>query len=154
MRRAEALERYRELPVPGTTEEHWRFTDLRGFDPEHGLLDGRGHEVERDELGVRMLERRAGRGPMVDHDLHVCAAGAAATVDNEISPCAGLALSVTDAARAPGILLDARESAPKLPMRRSDAALWSIPYPRKGQGQGQGVSCAGDAAEMVRCGTA
>jgi Fe-S cluster assembly protein SufD len=34
MSRAEALERYGELPVPGTTEEHWRFTDLRGFDPE------------------------------------------------------------------------------------------------------------------------
>jgi len=37
--RAEALERYRELPLPDTTEEHWRFTDLRGFDPdsfEHG----------------------------------------------------------------------------------------------------------------------
>jgi len=34
MTRTEALERYRELPVPGTTEEHWRFTDLRGFDPD------------------------------------------------------------------------------------------------------------------------
>jgi Fe-S cluster assembly protein SufD len=34
MSRAEALERYRELPVPDTTEEHWRFTDLRGFDPD------------------------------------------------------------------------------------------------------------------------
>jgi Fe-S cluster assembly protein SufD len=34
MNRAEALERYAELPVPDTTEEHWRFTDLRGFDPE------------------------------------------------------------------------------------------------------------------------
>jgi Fe-S cluster assembly protein SufD len=32
--RAEALERYRELPVPDTTEEHWRFTNLRGFDPD------------------------------------------------------------------------------------------------------------------------
>jgi Fe-S cluster assembly protein SufD len=32
--RAKALERYRELPVPGMTEEHWRFTDLRGFDPD------------------------------------------------------------------------------------------------------------------------
>jgi Fe-S cluster assembly protein SufD len=31
---AEALTRYRELPLPDTTEEHWRFTDLRGFDPE------------------------------------------------------------------------------------------------------------------------
>jgi Fe-S cluster assembly protein SufD len=32
--RADALERYRELPVPDTTEEHWRFTNLRGFDPD------------------------------------------------------------------------------------------------------------------------
>jgi Fe-S cluster assembly protein SufD len=32
--RAEALERYRALPLPDTTEEHWRFTDLRGFDPD------------------------------------------------------------------------------------------------------------------------
>jgi Fe-S cluster assembly protein SufD len=31
---AEALERYEELPLPDTTEEHWRFTDLRGFDPD------------------------------------------------------------------------------------------------------------------------
>ncbi|HZC28420.1 MAG TPA: Fe-S cluster assembly protein SufD [Gaiellaceae bacterium] len=34
MARAEALERYRTLPLPDTTEEHWRFTDLRGFDPD------------------------------------------------------------------------------------------------------------------------
>jgi Fe-S cluster assembly protein SufD len=38
--RAEALERYRELPVPDTTEEHWRFTDLRGFDPEAFAVGG------------------------------------------------------------------------------------------------------------------
>jgi Fe-S cluster assembly protein SufD len=31
---AEALARYQQLPLPGTTEEHWRFTDLRGFDPD------------------------------------------------------------------------------------------------------------------------
>jgi Fe-S cluster assembly protein SufD len=39
--RTEALERYRELPVPDTTEEHWRFTDLKGFDPDsfgHGRV--------------------------------------------------------------------------------------------------------------------
>jgi len=34
MSRAEALERYNALPVPDTTEEHWRFTDLSGFDPD------------------------------------------------------------------------------------------------------------------------
>jgi len=32
--KADALERYRELPLPDTTEEHWRFTDLTGFDPD------------------------------------------------------------------------------------------------------------------------
>ena len=32
--KAEALDRYRALPLPDTTEEHWRFTDLSGFDPD------------------------------------------------------------------------------------------------------------------------
>jgi Fe-S cluster assembly protein SufD len=33
MTRAAALARYEELPIPDTTEEAWRFTNLRGFDP-------------------------------------------------------------------------------------------------------------------------
>jgi Fe-S cluster assembly protein SufD len=37
--RSEAQAAYDTLPVPDTTEEHWRFTDLRGFDP-----DAFGHE--------------------------------------------------------------------------------------------------------------
>ena len=41
MSRAEARERYRELPVPDTSQEHWRFTDLRGFDPEAFTGDGK-----------------------------------------------------------------------------------------------------------------
>jgi Fe-S cluster assembly protein SufD len=36
---AEAAARYAELPVPSTTEEAWRFTDLRGFDPDSFELD-------------------------------------------------------------------------------------------------------------------
>jgi Fe-S cluster assembly protein SufD len=40
MTRAEALDRYRELPVPDTAEEHWRFTDLGGFDPDSYEQDG------------------------------------------------------------------------------------------------------------------
>jgi Fe-S cluster assembly protein SufD len=32
--KAAALERYRELPLPDTTQEAWRFTNLRGFDPD------------------------------------------------------------------------------------------------------------------------
>ena len=31
--RDDALTAYEALPIPDTTEEHWRFTDLRGFDP-------------------------------------------------------------------------------------------------------------------------
>lgn len=34
MSRNAALESYRTLPVPGTSEEAWRFTDLSGFDPD------------------------------------------------------------------------------------------------------------------------
>jgi Fe-S cluster assembly protein SufD len=34
MARAEALAAYERLPIPDTTEEHWRFTDLAGFDPD------------------------------------------------------------------------------------------------------------------------
>ena len=32
--RAELLERYRSLPLPTTRDEHWRFTNLEGFDPD------------------------------------------------------------------------------------------------------------------------
>jgi len=30
--RADALAAYEALPLPDTTEEHWRFTDLKDFD--------------------------------------------------------------------------------------------------------------------------
>jgi Fe-S cluster assembly protein SufD len=40
--RPELLERYRAIPVPDTTEEAWRFTDLEGFDPESFSSDGGG----------------------------------------------------------------------------------------------------------------
>ena len=38
--RADLLERYQALPLPTTTDEHWRFTDLRGFDPETFTANG------------------------------------------------------------------------------------------------------------------
>jgi len=37
-----ALERYRELPLPDTTQEAWRFTDLKGFDPDAFGQNGHG----------------------------------------------------------------------------------------------------------------
>jgi Fe-S cluster assembly protein SufD len=40
--RAELLERYQALPLPNTNDEHWRFTDLRGFDPESFVRNGHG----------------------------------------------------------------------------------------------------------------
>ena len=51
--KAEALERYRELPLPDTTEEHWRFTDLAGFDPD--AFQG-GSEPKAQTLGQSILE--------------------------------------------------------------------------------------------------
>ncbi len=38
--RVAELERYRSLPLPDTADEHWRFTDLRGFDPDAFRPDG------------------------------------------------------------------------------------------------------------------
>ena len=40
MSRAELVERYRALPLPTTADEHWRFTDLRGFDPDAFVTNG------------------------------------------------------------------------------------------------------------------
>jgi Fe-S cluster assembly protein SufD len=74
--RAELLERYRALPLPTTKDEHWRFTDLAGFDPDAWTANGTsaiaaprsllaveasgiaavgegGIEVERAPVGVR-----------------------------------------------------------------------------------------------------
>jgi Fe-S cluster assembly protein SufD len=38
--RSELLERYRALPLPTTKDEHWRFTDLAGFDPDAWTANG------------------------------------------------------------------------------------------------------------------
>jgi Fe-S cluster assembly protein SufD len=38
--RSELLERYRSLPLPSTQDEHWRFTDLAGFDPDAWTANG------------------------------------------------------------------------------------------------------------------
>ena len=40
MTRAEPLERYLALPLPTTKDEHWRFTDLAGFDPDAWAANG------------------------------------------------------------------------------------------------------------------
>ena len=40
MTRARLLERYQALPFPTTSDEHWRFTDLKGFDPDSFSANG------------------------------------------------------------------------------------------------------------------
>ena len=40
MGRTDLLERYRALPLPSTTDEPWRFTDLKGFDPDTFVSNG------------------------------------------------------------------------------------------------------------------
>jgi Fe-S cluster assembly protein SufD len=52
MSRAEALERYRALPLPDVNDEPWRFTDLKGFDPEQfsAAADGTGPATGGSEL--------------------------------------------------------------------------------------------------------
>jgi Fe-S cluster assembly protein SufD len=52
MSRELALERYRALPLPTTSDEHWRFTDLRGFDPEAFSVNG----AQAARTGASMLE--------------------------------------------------------------------------------------------------
>ena len=47
--RAQALDAYRSLPLPDTNEEHWRFTDLRGFDPDAFGADGAANAATAEE---------------------------------------------------------------------------------------------------------
>ena len=75
--KAEALERYRELPLPDTTEEHWRFTDLKGFDPD-AFQDQKGRVPER---GLSLV-----RGGMLDLDVAGFATITEAGVEIERAP--------------------------------------------------------------------
>jgi Fe-S cluster assembly protein SufD len=47
MSRNEILERYRALPLPTTKDEAWRFTNLRGFDPDAFTATGQAGSPER-----------------------------------------------------------------------------------------------------------
>jgi Fe-S cluster assembly protein SufD len=59
--RPELLERYRALPLPDTTQEHWRFTNLKGFDPDafvqngHVQVPGTETMLEMDTAGVAVV---------------------------------------------------------------------------------------------------
>ena len=55
MDRAELLERYRSLPLPTTADEHWRFTDLKGFDPD-AFVQSNGHVGGQTPAAETMVE--------------------------------------------------------------------------------------------------
>ena len=56
MGRPDLLERYRALPLPTTTDEPWRFTDLKGFDPDAFVANGHVGGRTQDEAAASMLE--------------------------------------------------------------------------------------------------
>ena len=66
MTRELALERYNELPLPSTSDEHWRFTDLRGFDPDsygrNGHAEGQSPDTSMLDIDVAGLLRRVQAG--------------------------------------------------------------------------------------------
>src|SRR3954462_12132602 len=59
--REEAAARYAELPVPDRTQEAWRFTSLKGFDPDsygsNGHVQGSdsGTMLEIDVAGLAVV---------------------------------------------------------------------------------------------------
>jgi Fe-S cluster assembly protein SufD len=83
--REEILERYRRLELPTTKDEHWRFTDLAGFDPDGYDTDSAGAltrpssllELESSgtafagEGGIEIVEAPEGItfAPLQDHEL-------------------------------------------------------------------------------------
>jgi Fe-S cluster assembly protein SufD len=55
--REQALTRFAELPLPTTADEHWRFTDLRGFDPARLATNGHVHGLRPAMLDLDVAGR-------------------------------------------------------------------------------------------------
>lgn len=61
--RDDARTRYESLPLPTTADEHWRFTDLRGFDPttvESGHVGGQTPAMLDLDVSGRALANESG----------------------------------------------------------------------------------------------
>ena len=50
MTRADAIAAYERLPLPDTTQEAWRFTDLKGFDPDAFSANGARSVVRAEQM--------------------------------------------------------------------------------------------------------
>ena len=66
--RAELLERYRALPMPTTKDESWRFTDLKGFDPDAFASNG---HVSGSDPGTMLALDVAGRATVTSAGIEI-----------------------------------------------------------------------------------
>jgi Fe-S cluster assembly protein SufD len=55
--REQARTRYDALPLPSTSDEHWRFTSLRGFDPQAAIANGAAKTVAKPALDLDVAAR-------------------------------------------------------------------------------------------------
>jgi Fe-S cluster assembly protein SufD len=68
--RDEAAKRFAELPLPTTADEHWRFTDLRGFAP-----DGASAKLAQADGAAPMLDLAvSGRAVVTESGLEILSA--------------------------------------------------------------------------------
>jgi Fe-S cluster assembly protein SufD len=67
--RDEAAKRFAELPLPSTADEHWRFTDLRGFAPDE-IADAAGPSGSKPMLDLDV----AGRAIVTENGIEIVSA--------------------------------------------------------------------------------
>jgi Fe-S cluster assembly protein SufD len=121
--RAELLERYRALPLPTTSEEAWRFTDLRGFDPDAFASNGQSRPLRR----ASPPQARAGADEspavaeqtMLDIDVAGVAVVGESGIEIERAPDGVVFERLTDAAERLGELVGADDK-----FTAHNAALW------------------------------
>ncbi|MDP8911892.1 MAG: Fe-S cluster assembly protein SufD [Actinomycetota bacterium] len=85
MARDEILERYRALPLPTTSDEHWRFTDLKGFDPDAFHANGGGVRGALAKV-VPGIDSARGAVPMLDLDVAALATVTENGIEIDLAP--------------------------------------------------------------------
>ena len=84
MTRADLVERYNALPLPTTSDEPWRFTDLRGFDP-NAFTDGQTLDTSaRATSEGQTLDRAA--PAMLEMDIGALATVTESSIEIERAP--------------------------------------------------------------------
>jgi len=70
--RPELLERYEALPLPTTSDEPWRFTDLKGFDPDNFVQNGHVRGQTPDVAAETMVDIDvAGVATVSEHGIEI-----------------------------------------------------------------------------------